>query len=81
MTTVSFTEFRQALAKYLDKAEEDCDEIVITRSKGRKSIVLSFDDFASLQETAYLLSSEKNRKHLEKSLNEAKTGKTVRMKF
>ena len=81
MTTVSFTEFRQNLAHYLDKAEEDCEEIVVTRDKGRKAVVVSLDDLLALQETAYLLSSENNRKHLEKSLREAKTGKTVRMKF
>lgn len=81
MTTVSYTDFRQNLAQYLDRAEDDCEEIVVTRNKGRKTIVLSLDDFLSLQETAYLLSSDNNRKHLEKSLREAKAGKTVRVKF
>ncbi len=81
MTTISYTDFRRHLARYLDKAEDDCDEIVVTRDKGRKAILLSFDDFTSLQETAYLLSSENNRKHLEKSLREAKTGKTVRVRL
>jgi antitoxin YefM len=81
MVTVSYTDFRQNLAHYLDRTEDDCEEIVITRDKGRKSIVLSLDDFLSLQETAYLLSSDKNRKHLEKSLREAKAGKTVRVQF
>ncbi len=81
MTTVSYTDFRQNLALFLDKAEDDCEEIVVSRSRGRKAIVLSLDDFLSLQETAYLLSSEKNRKHLEKSMREAKRGKTVRVKL
>lgn len=81
MTTVTYTDFRQNLSRYLDKAEQDCEEIVITRGKGRSTIVMSLDDFLSLQETAYLLSSKKNRKHLAQSMKEAKTGKTVRMKF
>ena len=80
MTTVTYTDFRQNLAHYLDKTEQDCEEIVVSRSKGRNAILLSLDDFLSLQETAYLLSSGANRKHLEKSLQEAKTGKTVRFK-
>ncbi|MDD3897205.1 MAG: type II toxin-antitoxin system prevent-host-death family antitoxin [Candidatus Peribacteraceae bacterium] len=79
MTTVSFTVFRQNLANFLTKAEEDCEEIVVTRAKGRKSIVVPFDEYISLQETAYLLSSKKNRKHLEKSLLEAQKGKTVKV--
>ncbi len=80
MTTVTYTDFRQNLARYLDKTEQDCEEIVVSRSKGRKAILVSFDDFLSLQETAYLLSSKENRNHLEKSLMELKAGKTVRFK-
>jgi len=68
VTTITYINFRQNLAHYLDKVEEDCEEIIVTRNKGRKAILVSFYDFLSLQETAYLLSSEKNRKHLEKSL-------------
>ena len=78
MTTVTYTTFRQNLSHYLDKTEQDCEEIVITRNKGRSAILVSLDDFLSLQETAYLLSSKANRKHLEQSLHEAKTGKIVR---
>jgi len=77
MTTVSYTDFRRNLALFLDLAEEDCEEIIVSRSKGRKAIVLPLDEFLSLQETAYLLSSKENRKHLERSLKEAKKGKTV----
>ena len=81
MTTVSYSVLRQNLARFLDKAQDDSDEIIVTRGKGRSAIILSLDDFLSLQETAYLLSSPNNRKHLAKSMREAKTGKTVRMKF
>ena len=77
MTTVSFTAFRQSLAKYLNKAEQDSEEIVISRSKGRKSVVLDYDDYVSLKETAYLLSSPANRKHLAKSITQIDKGETV----
>ena len=79
MTTVSFTTLRQDLATFLTKAEEDCEEIVVTRPKGRKSVIVSFDEYISLQETAYLLSNKKNRRHLEKSLIEADKGKTIKV--
>lgn len=77
MTTVSFSNFRRNLARFLNLAENDCEEVIVTRSKGRKSILLALDEFLSLQETAYLLSSPKNRKHLEQSLKEMNNGKTV----
>lgn len=75
MTTVTYSELRQNLARYLDKTEEDREEIVVTRSKGRRSVIVSLDDFNALQETAYLLSTRANRKHLETSLGEAAAGK------
>jgi antitoxin YefM len=71
MTTISYSDFRRNLAKFLNSVEEDCEEIVIHRSKGRSTVVLSLDEYLSLKETAYLLSTPRNRKHLEKSLKEA----------
>ncbi|MBI1812360.1 type II toxin-antitoxin system Phd/YefM family antitoxin [Candidatus Peregrinibacteria bacterium] len=81
MTTVTYTAFRANLAQFLDRAENDCEEIVVNRGKGRTTVILSLDGFLSLQETAYLLSSKKNRKHLERSLEEAKRGKTRIVEF
>ncbi|MEI8229765.1 MAG: type II toxin-antitoxin system prevent-host-death family antitoxin [Candidatus Peregrinibacteria bacterium] len=81
MTTVSYSTFRHKLTFFLDRADNDCEEIIVTRDKGRSSIVLSLDEYLSLQETAYLLSSKKNRSHLEKSIREAAKGKTVRAPF
>ena len=81
MTTISYSDLRAKLAHFLDSAEQDCEEVVVTRGKGRKVIILSLDDYLSLQETAHLLSSKKNRKHLEKSLDEARQGKTVPAPF
>jgi PHD/YefM family antitoxin component YafN of YafNO toxin-antitoxin module len=39
--------------------------------------MLSLKEFNSLKETAYLLSTENNRKHLSKSLAQAKKGQVV----
>ncbi len=81
MTTTTYTELRANLARFLNRAEENCEEIVVSRGKQRNVIILSLDDYLSLQETAYLLSSKKNRQHLEKSLAEERKGKTIRMNF
>ena len=81
MTTASYSDLRANLARFLDRAEQNCEEIVVSRGKGRKVVILSLDDYLSLQETAYLLSSKKNRMHLEQSLGEARKGKTVKMSF
>ncbi|MBI2524159.1 type II toxin-antitoxin system prevent-host-death family antitoxin [Candidatus Peregrinibacteria bacterium] len=79
MTTVTYTDLRAHLAHFLRLAEEDEEEIVVSHAKGRKAIILSLEEFESLQETAYLLSTKKNRRHLEKSLREARQGKVRRL--
>ena len=81
MTTVSYTKFRKNLALFLTRVDEDCEEIVVHRGKGRNAVLLSEDEYSSLLETAYLLSTPKNRRHLQKSLKEAKEGKTVKVSF
>ena len=81
MATISFSDFRRNLAKFLNMAEDDCEEIVIHRSKGRKSILISYDEYRSLAETAYLLSTPANRKHLEKSLKEADRGEFIKVEL
>jgi antitoxin YefM len=75
MTTVTAAEFRKSMAKYLTMAEEDCVEVVVTRPKGKKSVIISWDEYESLKETAYLMSEPANRKHLLSSLAELKAGK------
>ncbi len=77
MTTVSYTNFRKNLAKFLQMLEDDVTEIVITRGKGRKAVALSLDEYTSLLETAYLLASPNNRKHLERSLKDMRDGNTI----
>lgn len=77
MTTVSFSDFRNNMAHFLNMTEDDADPIIINRGKGRKAVILSLDEFLSLQETAHLLFPQKNRKHLEQSLQDLQTGKTV----
>jgi|ETNmetMinimDraft_13_1059891.scaffolds.fasta_scaffold314085_2 antitoxin YefM len=81
MTTVSFSEFRKNLAKFLDLVQENFEEIVIMRSKGRKAVLLSHDEYSSMMETCYLLSTEKNQKHLAQSIQEHKEGKVVTVDF
>lgn len=81
MTTVTFTDLRAHLAHFLRRAEEDEEEIAVRHGKGRMAVILSLQEFESLQETAYLLSTKKNRQHLEKSLEEVRKGKVRKLHF
>ena len=71
----TFTETRKNLARTIDEAAEDHVPVLITRGAGKPSAVLmSLEDFASYQETHYLLSSPKNANYLMESIAELESG-------
>ncbi len=70
MEVVSLTEARNNLKDVFDSVYYNNEEVVIHR-KGRENVVvISFDEYNSIKETQYLMSSPKNRAILLKSLVE-----------
>lgn len=80
MRATSFTNLRKNLAAEIDSVNNDHEPVIITREGGKPSAVLmSLEDFASWQETSYLLSSPANAKRLLDSIAELDAGQgTVR---
>ena len=75
MNAMSVTELRKNLASAIDRVTADHDYTIITREGGKPAAVLmSLEDFASWQETEYLLRSPANRKALMDSITELETG-------
>ncbi len=75
MRATSYSEFRKNLAANLDKVNDDREPVIITRDRGKPSAVLmSLEAYASLDETAYLLSSPRNAERLLKSIAELEAG-------
>lgn len=60
----------------MDQVCQDHEPLIITRKNNENLVMLSLDDYNSLTETQYLLSSEKNAEHLMKSLQSARAGST-----
>ncbi len=77
MTSVNFTLFRNNLKHWLDYTDDAVEPVIIERSKDRKTVLISLDEYASLAETAYLLASPKNRQHLDRSLEQLRSGNLV----
>lgn len=78
MKTASVTEFRQRAKELLKEIEEDQDILIISRPKSQAGfVVLPMDQYESLQETAHLLSTEANARHLWESVAQHKAGKVV----
>ena len=75
MKTVSYTNARQNLAKTMKQVCEDHNPVIITNNGNATVVMLSLEDFESLEETSYLLKSPKNAKRLLESISQIEKGK------
>jgi len=75
MQVVSLTEARNNLKSVFDSVYLDNDEVIIHRKGKENVVVISFDEYNSMKETNYLLSSPANKANLLASLTELRDGK------
>ncbi len=64
MHAISYSEARENLKSVMDKAVADRAPIAITRQRGEGAVLISASEWASIEETLYLLSSPANAKRL-----------------
>jgi antitoxin YefM len=67
----TYTQARANLAALMDKAVDDKVSIYITRKNGKRVAMIDADEFDSLRETAYLLSSPTNARRLLEAIEQA----------
>ncbi len=75
MNSISYTTVRKSLAQTMDKVCEDHTPVIITRQKANPVVMLSLDDYHTLEETAYLLRSPRNAARLAQAIDEIEEGK------
>ena len=74
MNTITYTAARSKLAQTMKDVCADHEPVIITR-KDEAVVMLSLEDYKSLEETAYLLRSPKSAKRLLESVAELEGGK------
>ncbi len=74
MDTITYSHFRNQLAKVLDRVNDDHVPVLITRQNGKPAIVMSVEDFKSYEETAYLMASPRNAQRLNEAIAEVERG-------
>lgn len=75
MKTLNYSESRARYAETLNAVVDDREEVVITRA-GRESVVMvSLEDYESLEESAYLLRSPENARRLLASIDRLESGR------
>jgi antitoxin YefM len=75
MDSISYTAARANLAKTMDQVCESHEPVIITRSGQDSVVMLSLEDFNSLEETSYLLRSPKNAKRLLEAIADLERGR------
>jgi len=77
MQVISMTEARNNFKEVFDSVYRDHEEVIIHR-KGRENVVMiSMDEYNSIKETNYLLSSPNNAKHLKESIEQLRIGQVI----
>lgn len=76
MKVINFSEARNHLKSVLDQVVDDADYTIISRRDSEDAVVMSLEQFNGLMETVHLLKSPANAIHLEKSIEQYRTGKT-----
>jgi antitoxin YefM len=75
MKTISYSELRRNLSATIDRVNADREPVIITRDRGKPAAVLmSLEDYASFEETRYLLASPQNDARLRGAIAELEKG-------
>lgn len=67
---ITYTRLRNELAKALDRVTQDHAPLWIVRKRGKAAVLIAADDYAALEETAYLLRSPRNAARLRQAHEE-----------
>lgn len=74
MDAISYTRARQTLAETMQEVCDDHKPVIITRAKQPSVVMMSLEDYESLEETAYLLRSPENARRLLEAITEIEAG-------
>ncbi len=81
MDAITYSSARANLARTMDRVCEDHEALIITRNSEQSVVMLSLEDYQSLEETAYLLRNPANAKRLLSATGQLSAGKGVERKL
>ena len=81
MLSTTLSDFRKETKQYLDKVTNDRETLIITRGKDTGVVIISLEEYNSLNATLHEMSSRKNMEVLDASIQQFKEGKFFRRKL
>lgn len=77
MRTANYTDLRTNLKVYIDSVIDDCETIIVNRGNGTGVVMISLDEYNSLKETEYIMSSPATMDAIRKGEEDIKNGNLV----
>jgi|TARA_B110001454_G_scaffold54681_1_gene53475 antitoxin YefM len=81
MKAISYTAARENLAATINEVCEDRSPVIITRKRDQAVVMMSLEDYESLEETSYLLRVPANAQWLQSSIQSLEAGEGAERKI
>jgi len=81
MKAISYTAARENLAATINEVCEDRSPVIITRKRDQAVVMMSLEDYESLEETSYLLRVPANAQRLQDSIQSLEAGEGAERKI
>ncbi len=74
MDVMTYTDARSSLKDVMDRVIHDRVEVIVTRKKREAVVIMSLEEFNSIQETLHLQKSPENARWLQASIAQLTAG-------
>jgi len=81
MLTTSISDFRKDIKKYLDNVSQNFETLIINRGKDSGVVVISLEEYNSLNATQHELSSKTNERRLDSAIEKLKSGSSFQQEL
>ena len=75
MLAVNYTNFRENLNDYMDKATDDYETMIVTRKNNKNVVMISEESYNNLMENVYVMGNKSNYDWLMESKEQLESGK------
>ncbi len=79
MRTTSYNDFSSNINGYFKSVIDNCDSIIVNGDNDEAAVLLSLDEYNSLMETLYLMSSPKTMEDIRQAEEDIKNGKGIKV--
>jgi antitoxin YefM len=76
MLTTTLSDFRKDIKRYLDSVTKNYETLIINRGKDRGVVIISLDEYNSLNATQHELSSKINESRLDSAIEKLRKGQS-----